>query len=48
MSIPKICAAAVLSAFTLLAQAQQLTMKLSTPTINDVTHEWMNLFKASV
>jgi C4-dicarboxylate-binding protein DctP len=48
MTIPKICAAAVLSAFTLLAQAQQFTMKLSTPTINDVTHEWMNLFKASV
>ncbi|HEU4353147.1 MAG TPA: TRAP transporter substrate-binding protein [Burkholderiales bacterium] len=48
MTIPKICAAAALSAFTLLAQAQQFTMKLSTPTINDVTHEWMNLFKASV
>ena len=48
MIIPKICAAAALSAFTLLAQAQQFTMKLSTPTINDVTHEWMNLFKASV
>jgi C4-dicarboxylate-binding protein DctP len=48
MTIPKIYAAAALSAFTLLAQAQQFTMKLSTPTINDVTHEWMNLFKASV
>ncbi|HEX2332995.1 MAG TPA: TRAP transporter substrate-binding protein [Burkholderiales bacterium] len=48
MTIPKICAAAALSGFTLLAQAQQFTMKLSTPTINDVTHEWMNLFKASV
>jgi C4-dicarboxylate-binding protein DctP len=48
MTIPKIFAAAALSALTLLAQAQQFTMKLSTPTINDVTHEWMNLFKASV
>lgn len=29
------------------AQAQQVfTMKLSTPTINDVTHEWMKQFKA--
>ena len=30
------------------AQAQQFTMKLSTPTINDVTIEWMNAFKAGV
>jgi len=30
------------------AQAQQYTMKLSTPTINDVTIEWMNAFKAGV
>lgn len=30
------------------ARAQQtFTMKLSTPTINDVTHEWMKRFKAS-
>ncbi|HEV2573238.1 TRAP transporter substrate-binding protein [Methylocella sp. CPCC 101449] len=30
------------------AQAQQFTMKLSSPTINDVTHEWMKAFKAGV
>lgn len=29
-------------------QAQQFTMKLSSPTINDVTHEWMKAFKAGV
>ena len=30
------------------ATAQQFTMKLSTPTNNDVTVEWMNAFKAGV
>ena len=30
------------------AHAQQFTMKLSTPTINDVTIEWMNQFKKGV
>src|SRR5690349_4185795 len=30
------------------AHAQQYTMKLSTPTINDVTIEWMNAFKKGV
>jgi len=30
------------------AHAQQFTMKLSTPTINDVTIEWMNVFKKGV
>jgi C4-dicarboxylate-binding protein DctP len=30
------------------AHAQQFTMKLSTPTNNDVTIEWMNAFKAGV
>src|SRR5216683_2947464 len=30
------------------APAQQFTMKLSSPTINDVTHEWMKAFKAGV
>jgi TRAP-type transport system periplasmic protein len=30
------------------ARAQQFTMKLSTPTINDASHEWMKAFKASV
>jgi TRAP-type transport system periplasmic protein len=27
---------------------QQFTMKLSSPTVNDVTHEWMKAFKAGV
>lgn len=40
--------AAALAACAVAAQAQQFTMKLSTPTINDVTQEWMNLFKAGV
>ena len=39
---------AALAACAVAAQAQQFTMKLSTPTINDVTQEWMNLFKAGV
>lgn len=30
------------------ANAQQFTMKLSSPTINDVSHEWMKAFKAGV
>src|SRR5436190_5553545 len=30
------------------ASAQQYTMKLSSPTINDVTQEWMKAFKAGV
>jgi len=30
------------------AAAQQFTMKLSSPTINDVQHEWMKAFKAGV
>lgn len=30
------------------AYGQQFTMKLSTPTINDVAHEWMKVFKANV
>jgi TRAP-type transport system periplasmic protein len=40
--------AAALAALACSAQAQQYTMKLSTPTINDVTIEWMNAFKAGV
>jgi C4-dicarboxylate-binding protein DctP len=28
--------------------AQQFTMKLSTPTVNDVAHEWMKVFKTGV
>jgi len=34
--------------FAASAHAQQYTMKLSTPTINDVTIEWMNVFKKGV
>lgn len=30
------------------AGAEQFTMKLSSPTINDLTHEWMKAFKAGV
>jgi len=30
------------------ANAQQFTMKLSSPTINDVQHEWMKAFKSGV
>jgi TRAP-type C4-dicarboxylate transport system substrate-binding protein len=30
------------------AQAQTFTMKLSSPTVNDVTQEWMKVFKAGV
>jgi len=30
------------------ANAQQFTMKLSSPTVNDVTQEWMKAFKAGV
>ena len=30
------------------ASAQQFTMKLSSPTINDVTQEWMKAFKTGV
>ena len=37
-----------LCAATAAASAQQFTMKLSSPTINDVTHEWMKAFKAGV
>jgi C4-dicarboxylate-binding protein DctP len=41
-------AAATLPLLTAAASAQQFTMKLSSPTINDVTHEWMKAFKAGV
>lgn len=40
--------AAALLAFAAGAGAQQFTMKLSTPTINDVSHEWLKAFKAGV
>jgi TRAP-type C4-dicarboxylate transport system substrate-binding protein len=40
--------AAALALMAGAAQAQQYTMKLSTPTINDVTIEYMNAFKSGV
>ena len=41
-------AAVALAAFAGVVAAQQFTMKLSTPTINDVSHEWMKAFKTGV
>jgi TRAP-type C4-dicarboxylate transport system substrate-binding protein len=41
-------AAAVWALSSLPVQAQTFTMKLSSPTVNDVTHEWMKEFKAGV
>jgi TRAP-type C4-dicarboxylate transport system substrate-binding protein len=42
----------ILSAFLAMApitaQAQSFTIKISSPTVNDVTHEWMKAFKAGV
>ena len=46
-----ICRFAALAAALLLAtvaSAQQFTMKLSSPTVNDAIHEWMKAFKAGV
>ena len=43
--------AAVIAAVLLFANAanaQQFTMKLSSPTVNDAPHEWMKQFKAGV
>jgi C4-dicarboxylate-binding protein DctP len=40
--------AAAIAVAAVTAHAQQYTMKLSTPTINDVTIEYMNAFKAGV
>jgi C4-dicarboxylate-binding protein DctP len=40
--------AAVLAAAACAAHAQQFTMKLSTPTVDDVTVEWMKQFKTGV
>jgi TRAP-type C4-dicarboxylate transport system substrate-binding protein len=30
------------------ASAQQFTIKISSPTVNDLTHEWMKAFKSGV
>jgi C4-dicarboxylate-binding protein DctP len=48
MRTARVILAAALAAFAGAAAAQQFTMKLSTPTINDVSHEWLKLFKANV
>jgi TRAP-type transport system periplasmic protein len=45
------CRLSAIAAMFLLAgvaNAQQFTMKLSSPTINDAPHEWMKAFKAGV
>ena len=44
----RIFIAGALCAVALSASAQQFTMKLSSPTINDVSQEWMKAFKAGV
>jgi TRAP-type transport system periplasmic protein len=40
------CALALFAGFS--AVAQQFTVKVSSPTVNDVTHEWMKKFKNGV
>lgn len=47
-NLGRLAAALALGALAAGAQAQQFTMKLSTPTNNDVTVEWMKAFKAGV
>jgi TRAP-type transport system periplasmic protein len=45
----RITAALLLScAFATAASGQQFTMKISSPTINDVTHEWAKEFAAGL
>jgi TRAP-type C4-dicarboxylate transport system substrate-binding protein len=48
MALVRLLPAIALATAASLAQAQQFTMKLSTPTVNDVTVEWMQQFKAGV
>jgi TRAP-type C4-dicarboxylate transport system substrate-binding protein len=43
-----VLAAALLAGVPGVASAQSFTMKLSSPTVNDVTQEWMKEFKAGV
>lgn len=43
-----IAAALCIALASLPAAAQQFTMKVSSPTVNDVTQEWMKAFKAGV
>jgi TRAP-type transport system periplasmic protein len=43
-----LAAALLATAASSVARAQQFTMKLSSPTVNDVTQEWMKEFKTGV
>src|SRR5450830_1705949 len=44
----RMAAIAAAMLFANAASAQQFTMKLSSPTVNDAPHEWMKAFKAGV
>src|ERR1700686_5931052 len=44
----RLAAVAAMVCFASAASAQQFTMKLSSPTVNDAPHEWMKAFKAGV
>jgi TRAP-type C4-dicarboxylate transport system substrate-binding protein len=44
----RMAAIAAVVIFAGAASAQQFTMKLSSPTVNDAPHEWMKAFKAGV
>src|SRR5450756_3171661 len=44
----RLVAIAAMVLFAGAAGAQQFTMKLSSPTVNDAPHEWMKAFKAGV
>jgi C4-dicarboxylate-binding protein DctP len=46
--VSRITLVAAAALFAGAAQAQQFTMKLSSPTVNDAPHEWMKMFKAGV
>jgi len=46
--ISRLAAIAAAVCFAGAASAQQFTMKLSSPTVNDAPHEWMKAFKAGV
>lgn len=44
----RLAAVVAMVCFAGAASAQQFTMKLSSPTVNDAPHEWMKAFKAGV
>ena len=46
--LPALMAGALAWGSVAIAQAQTFTMKLSSPTVNDLSHEWMKTFKAGV